>query len=160
LTPRYKQSIIRDMKEPTDTKKRLITLNRAIFVLSIIGTIIAIYVTQSFLRSTSIICVNSGCETVRKSPLSYILGVPVPMFGLIGYSIMTVISFLRTLSDKKILLNIILGIGIFGICFTSWFTYTEIFLIKGICTWCVISAFNMWIIFFITLKSYFLFKKL
>lgn len=148
------------MKDATDTKKRLITLNRIIFILSIIGTIIAIYVTQSFLRQSSIICINSGCETVRKSPFSYILGIPVPVFGLIGYSVMSIVSFLRTAMDSKILLNIILGISIFGICFTSWFTYTEIFLIKGICTWCAISAVNMWIIFFLTLKSYLLFKKL
>lgn len=148
-----------NMKEATDTIKRLITLNRVIFVLSIIGTIIAIYVTQSFLRKTSIICVNSGCETVRKSPLSYIFGIPVPMFGLIGYTFIAILSFLRTTMDRKIFLNIILGISIFGICFTSWFTYTEIFLIKGICTWCVISAVNMWIIFFLTMKSYLLFKK-
>jgi uncharacterized membrane protein len=131
-----------------------IKLNRAIFILSIIGTVVAVYVLQSFLRKTSIVCVNGGCEMVRKSPLSYIFGIPVPAFGLVGYSVMTVISFLRTIKDSIIYLRAILGIALFGICFTGWFTYTEIFLIKGICTWCALSAVNMWIIFFLAVGNY------
>ena len=36
------------------------------------------------------------------------------------------------------LLKSILGIAIFGVLFVSWFTYTEVFIIKAICTWCAI----------------------
>lgn len=112
----------------------------------------AIYVLQSFLRQSPIVCVNKGCELVRKSLYSYPLGIPVPAFGLIGYSLLVVFTFLRTTSKDKRLLNLILGIAIFGICFVTWFTYTELFIIKAICTWCAISAVNMYIIFFLTLK--------
>jgi|SRR3989338_587862 len=126
--------------------------NRIIFILSIIGVVMAIYVLQSFLRQSPIVCVNKGCELVRKSLYSYPLGIPVPAFGLIGYSLLVVFTFLRTTSKDKRLLNLILGIAIFGICFVTWFTYTELFIIKAICTWCAISAVNMYIIFFLTLK--------
>ncbi len=125
--------------------------NRIIFVLSIIGIAMAIYVSQSFLRKASIICISTGCETVRKSPLAYPFGIPVPLFGLMGYLILTISAFLRTLEQKphtiKLLGNIMFGVAVFGVSFVTWFTYTEIFIIRGICMWCGISAINMYIIF-------------
>ncbi|MBI2617581.1 vitamin K epoxide reductase family protein [Candidatus Gottesmanbacteria bacterium] len=128
--------------------------NRIIFVLSVIGVLIAIYVLQSFLRQTSIVCINTGCEVVRKSPSSYIFGIPVPTFGLVGYSIIALLAFLRTMSSNKKLLLGILAVSTFGILFVSWFTLTEIFIIGAICTWCAVSALNMMVIFSFTLKSY------
>lgn len=128
-------------------------LNRMIFILAIIGILIAAYVTQSFLRKVGIVCVSSGCELVRKNPASYLWGVPVPAVGLVGYSIIAILAFLRTSSKNKNLLKGILGMTAFGVAFTSWFTYTEIFIIKGICTWCAISTVNMFVLFFLAIKS-------
>ena len=138
---------------------KLIKYNRVVFVLSIIGVIIAVYVFQSFVRQTSIICVNSGCEIVRKNPNSYIFGIPVPGVGLVGYSLLVLLSFIRTMSKDKRLLYAMLGISTFGILFVSWFTFTEVFIIKAICTWCGVSAVNMYVIFTLTLKSYLSEKK-
>ena len=134
-------------------------LNRVIFVLSLFGVVTAIYVLQSFLRDAPIVCVNNGCELVRKSSLSYPFGIPVPTFGLIGYSLITILSFLRTTTKNPLLLKLILGISIFGVCFVAWFTYTEIFIIKAICTWCAVSAINMTIVFCLSFKSYLLEKS-
>ncbi len=119
--------------------------NRLIFILSLVGIAIAIYVLQSFLRDAPIVCLNSGCEIVRKSPASKLFGVPVPGYGLIGYTILAILAFLRTLSPKlnKQLLPWIVGIGTGGVAFVAWFTYMELFVIKGICTWCAVSAVNM-----------------
>ncbi len=137
-------------------------LNRIVFFLSLIGIAIAIYVSQSFLRKASIVCISTGCETVRKSPLAYPFGIPVPLFGLVGYLVLTLSAFLRTMQQKSrtliTLANIMLGVAIFGVSFVSWFTYTEIFIIRGICMWCGISAINMYVIFGILLyerKFYF-----
>jgi uncharacterized membrane protein len=126
------------------------------FVLSIAGLLMGSYVLQSFLRQTGIICLTGGgCEAVRKSALSYPFGIPVPAIGVVGYTLLVVLTFLRTVNqklEKKLLLGI-LGMATFGICFVTWFTYTEIFLIKGICMWCAISAVNMYVIFALTLIS-------
>lgn len=140
--------------------KKFILLNRVIFILAVIGILIASYVTQSFIRNTSIVCVNSGCELVRKSTSSYIYGIPVPAFGLIGYSIIAIASFLQTIKVRKFLSQVILGVSVFGVCFVSWFTYTEIFIIKGICTWCAISAVMMIFIFLLSLYSFKHFPKI
>lgn len=142
------------MQVGNDMTKNEAKYNRIIFILSIIGALIAIYVFQSFVRQTSIVCVNEGCEAVRKSPNSYILGFPVPGVGLFGYSFLAILAFLRTMSSDKRLLYGMLGISTFGVFFVSWFTYTEIFVIKAICTWCAISAVNMLVIFLFTVASF------
>lgn len=119
--------------------------NRILFILSLLGIAIAVYVLQSFLRQAPIVCINSGCEIVRKSPYSYLFGVPVPGFGLVGYTILAALAFLRTTSAKrnKQLLPWIVGIATGGVAFVSWFTYMELFVIRGLCTWCAVSAVNM-----------------
>ncbi len=122
-------------------------LNRFIFILAIAGILMAAYVSQSFLRQSSILCVNSGCELVRKNPASYIFGIPVPVFGLIGYTGIAILSFLRTTTSSPILLRGIVGMATFGVLFVSWFTFTEITVIKAVCTWCAISAIAMGLIF-------------
>ncbi len=119
--------------------------NRVIFILSLIGIAIAVYVLQSFLRDAPIVCINTGCEIVRKSPASRLLGIPVPGYGLVGYTILAVLAFLRTTSQKlnTQLLPWIVGIATGGVAFVGWFTYTELFVIRGVCTWCAVSAVNM-----------------
>jgi uncharacterized membrane protein len=142
----------------SDTK----ILNRIIFILSIAGILMAAYVTQSFLRKVGIVCVSSGCEAVRKNPASYIYGIPVPAVGLLGYGIIAILAFLRTtIYDlrSKIFLKGILGMTAFGVAFTTWFTYTELFVIKGVCMWCAISTVNMFVLFFLAVKSYILEMK-
>lgn len=128
-------------------------LNRIIFILSLIGIVIALYVLQSFLRDAPIVCINSGCELVRKNPASYLFGIPVPAVGLVGYSIIGLLAFLRTTSKDKRLLTGILGMSLFGVGFVTWFTYTELYVIRAVCTWCAVSAVNMVAIFLLTLKN-------
>lgn len=135
----------------TEKQKKL---NRVIFILSLVGFCIALYVLQSFLRQSAIVCVNEGCELVRKSPHSYLLGIPVPGFGAIGYFLLVILSVLKTARNSRWISLSMLGIASFGITFVAWFTYTEVFIIKALCTWCVVSAVIMYSIFFLLLKSY------
>jgi uncharacterized membrane protein len=139
--------------------KRTLYLNRIIFVLALVGILIAIYVTQGWLRQVGVICVTGGCDLVRKNPASYPFGIPVSAIGLVGYSIIAILAFLRTTNPTKGLLYGILGMTIFGVCFTLWFTYTELFIIKGICMWCAISTVNMFVLFILALQSYLLETK-
>lgn len=130
-------------------------INRVIFILSILGILIAAYVLKSYLFKSPIVCLNSGCELVRKNPASYIYGIPIPAFGFAGYTLLAILAFTRTLSAKweKTLLPAIVVIAAGGVAFVSWFTYTEIFIIKAICTWCAVSAINMLTILVLSLVS-------
>lgn len=130
--------------------------NRILFILSLLGIAIAVYVLQSFLRDAPIVCLNSGCEIVRKSPYSWLFGIPVPAYGLVGYTILAILAFFRTTSTKfnKQLLPWIVGIATGGVAFVGWFTYMELFVIRGVCTWCAVSAVNMIIIATIAWAEY------
>jgi uncharacterized membrane protein len=135
------------------------TINRIVFILSLLGVIMAIYVLQSFIRDTGIVCLTGGgCELVRKNPIAWPFGIPVPAFGLVGYLGLTILSFLRTTNKEPRTTNLylkgMLGIAIFGICFVTWFTTMELFVIKGTCTWCAISAVNMYIVFGLVIMSF------
>ena len=149
----------KEREKPSNITRQLLKYNRIIFILSIAGAAIALYVFQSFVREVPILCVNTGCETVRKSAYSNLLGIPVPGYGLIGYSLMTILAFIRTTSKNPKLLIGILGIATFGVLFVTWFTLTEIFLINAICTWCAVSAGIMTVIFILALKSFLLERK-
>lgn len=124
-------------------------------MLSIIGIVIAAYVAQSFLRQTPIVCVNSGCELIRKSPQSYLFGIPVPAFGFVGYTLIATLSFMHTLFPGKQLRRAIVAIAAFGFLFVTWFTLTEIFIIKAVCMWCAVSALIMISIFLLSLILYY-----
>lgn len=124
-------------------------------MLSILGVIVAAYVLQSFLRHTGIVCVTGGCEAVRKNPASWPLGIPVPAVGLAGYAVLLVCALLRTTKIKQqtteTISTVMFGMTLFGVLFVTWFTYTEIFVIHGVCTWCLISTIIMYVIFVLLL---------
>lgn len=139
-------------KSDDDTRSKRI--NRIVFVLSLVGIAMAVYVLQSFIRKTGIVCVTSGCELVRKHPASYLFGsIPVPAIGLVGYTFLALLAFLRTTSKKLWIAKSMLGIATFGVAFVTWFTYVELAVIKGICTWCALSAVNMVVIFALLVAS-------
>lgn len=128
--------------------------NRIIFILSLTGLVMGVYVLQSFMRQTSVLCLTgSGCELVRKNPASYLYGIPVPGVGVAGYAVLSVLAFIRTLRSDRRLMYGILGMSLFGVFFVTWFTYTELFIIKGVCMWCAISAVNMYVICTLALLS-------
>jgi uncharacterized membrane protein len=135
---------------------KLVFLNRLIFILGILGFVIAGYVLQGYLRSSSVYCpAGGGCDLVRKSPYAWPLGIPVPAVGFMGYSIIIILSFLRTIMPKKDkqLLYGLFGMATFGALFVTGFTFTQLFLIKATCFWCIVSTIDMYVIFHLVLFS-------
>src|SRR5689334_16695317 len=110
--------------------------NRIMFVLSLLGLAVGSYVLQSFLRHSAIVCLNSGCELVRNHPSSYLFGIPVPAFGVLGYSGIATLCFLKTIQNKQLYDVLLMIIASGGVLFVGWFTYTEITVIHAICSWC------------------------
>lgn len=128
--------------------------NRIVFVLAVLGMCIAGYVAFTWLTGSPIVCISGGCETVRKNPFAWPFGIPFPLFGLAGYLIIAILSFLNTASNNyKKYHNFILGMAIFGSLLVTYFSFLEAFVIRGFCMWCVFSAIDMYLILFLTLGS-------
>lgn len=128
-------------------------INRLIFILAIFGMLVSGYVAFTWLTKSPIVCISGGCETVRKTPAAWPLGIPFPLFGFTGYAVIAILSFMKTLTGSKSIDKILVGMGGFGILLVSYFTYLEAFIIKGFCMWCVISTINMVVISYLTVKN-------
>ncbi len=116
------------------------TLHRALLILTFVGIGIATYLTYVHYAGLKPICaINQGCEKVQSSKYAKVGGVPVPVLGLIGY-----IGILGTLLVRGELARLATaGLAIFGMLFSGYLTFLELFTIHAICQWCVGSAITM-----------------
>ena len=109
---------------------------------SILLTIFLISLASSLILSLtpiSLVCdPGKGCDVVQHSPYSYFLGIKNSHYGVIAFSILSLITFfqLRNPSSKKRLyidLGILIGSGI-----AIYFIYLQEFVIKAYCKYCLI----------------------
>ncbi|HLC87447.1 MAG TPA: vitamin K epoxide reductase family protein [Patescibacteria group bacterium] len=115
-------------------------------ILSIIGVILAVYLlveqfTQSSFRPCTINA-TINCDAIISGPVAKTLGIPTPLYGLIGY---IVIFIAVTFRKKKLLLSM----AAFGLVFCLWIAYQELVILRVICPVCIacqvimISVFSL-----------------
>lgn len=107
---------------------------KTVKILSIVGILLAIYllfqqITQSPFQPCTI---NSfiNCNAVISGEVAKTLGVPTPLYGLVGY---IAIFFAAHFGKKKLLLGIASG----GLAFCLWIAYIELFQLRVICPLCI-----------------------
>ena len=114
------------------------TLRVVLSVLAAAGLLISAYLTWVHFAQVAPVCVggSGGCETVQSSRYATVLGVPVAVLGLVGY---TGLLFSAVLRGE---LGVYLGFlfALVGTLFSAYLTYLEVFVIHAICQWCVASA--------------------
>jgi uncharacterized membrane protein len=125
------------MTERIEFKK---TTKTVILVLSALGIAVSLYLTYLyFSNSPSAFCLEgSGCDTVRESPYSRILGIPVSLLGVIGYSLIFALALISISYQARWILLYFLSLA--GATFSLYLTYVELFVIKAICAYCLASA--------------------
>jgi uncharacterized membrane protein len=129
---------------------------RAIAVLALLGLLDSVYLLLAKLGYIgSLSCtVTQGCDAVNASPYAMFLGMPVSGIGAAGYIALFAIAIAglqpRWLDDVRPdkLLAILSGVAV---VFTLYLTYAEIFWIRAICQWCVISQIVIVAIFVLAL---------
>lgn len=139
------------MKSQVRLSHSVQSLNFIFFLLAVAGLFISGYVLQSFMREAPAMCVGAGCDLVRASPHSRLLGVPVPGFGFLGYFALAVLGFLRLKKGNNSFAKLILAITAAGAMFVTWFTYVQLAIIYGVCVWCLLSGLSMYLLFFLSL---------
>lgn len=91
----------------------------------------------------TIACGTGGCETVQLSRWSTFLGLPVATWGVGYYALVFALAFAgvqeRWEASRRLALALVLLTG-WGVLFSAWLTYLELFVIHAICRWCVVSA--------------------
>jgi uncharacterized membrane protein len=128
-------------------------LKQVIIALSVLGLLVAIYMTVFKLTNNEKMCIGSGgCSIVNASGYSEVYGIPVAVFGVLGYLSILALLYLETKpgffqTNGSMLL---FAVTLAGFLFTVWLVYVEVALIKAYCPFCITSQISMTIIFILT----------
>ena len=110
-------------------------LRIAVGVLALAGAAIAAYLTYAKYADATIACSTGGCETVQSSEYAEILGLPVPVLGLIGYLGILATTFVA--GETARLVGEALALG--GLAFSIYLLVVQIVAIGALCQWCLAS---------------------
>jgi uncharacterized membrane protein len=102
-------------------------------------------------------CSVGSCETVNSSKWATFLGIPVAGWGVafyIGVFLLSIVGTRESLAESRAVSLVLLGVATTGVLFSGWLTYLELFRIRAICQWCVISAIIATLIFLLCLADY------
>ena len=121
----------------------------AIKILSIIGIVLAVYLLwQQFFRPAFQPCyVNSfiNCDAVISGSVAKTFGISTPLYGLIGYVVILLATFLR---EKRLLIEM----SSFGLIFCLSIGYIELVQLRVICPVCISCQLLMIAVFALGLK--------
>ena len=113
-------------------------------LIALIGVFISLYLALYKLGYIgTLACGTGGCETVQLSKWGDFLGVPVAGWGVAYYAtvlVLAVAGVQERYAGSRRLTTALLFVTGWGVLFTLWLTYLELFVIHAICRWCVGSA--------------------
>ncbi len=113
-------------------------------LVALAGLFVAIYLTLYKLGLIGTLsCSVGSCETVQLSRWATLLGLPVAVWGVGYYAVVFTLTLAgvqeRFTESRGLSLALMLLTG-WGLIFSAWLTYLELFVIHAICQWCVVSA--------------------
>ncbi len=105
--------------------------------LSLTGFLIAAYLTTVYLEHVPPLCGTSGgCVVVQHSQYAHVGGIPLPVLGLFGYTMLFVTACLPGQRAR----TAGMFFTVLAISASAVLTYLELEVIHAICYWCVASA--------------------
>mgnify|MGYP001561561753 FL=1 len=125
------------------TKKALL-----IGLFSFLGLIDASYLAAKHYTGTIPPCtIVKGCEAVTTSQYATVGGISVALLGAIYYLIVLIISVAIIDTDNNFLKKFLSRFSILGLLASIWFISLQLFVIKALCLYCLVSAFSSTAIF-------------
>jgi uncharacterized membrane protein len=132
-------------------------LSQLAIALTVIGLLVAIYMTVYAFTSNDSMCIGSGdCKTVNNSRYSKIevagVQIPVAVLGVVGYaSILAVLLLERRIGFLAQNASLVFfGLSLTGFLFTLYLIFVEVALIKAYCPFCIASQSAMILIFILS----------
>lgn len=106
--------------------------------LSLVGLGISAYLCFTYLQHQSPACLvgGNGCTTVEQSSYARPYGFPLPIFGLVGYTLLFTSACLK--GQRARTAGVVLAF--IAIAASACLTYVELEVIHAVCIWCVCSA--------------------
>ena len=127
-------------------------------MLALIGVFVSTYLTlYKFGYIGSLQCAVGSCETVNTSRWATFFGLPVAAWGL-GFYVsalaLVVVGIQERYADSRALSLALVALTGWGVLFSGWLTYLELFVIDAICIWCVTSAVIVLVMFAVSIAEY------
>jgi len=112
-------------------------LRVALAVVALAGIGLSAYLTYIRFSGDDLACpIGGGCTTVQSSQYSELIGIPVPVLGILGYAGLLLAAALPGALGR--------ALGLFtalvSFAFSAWLTAVEAFILEAWCTWCIASA--------------------
>ena len=126
-------------------------LKYSIPVLSLIAVFVSIYLLYVHYSPVSLACPDVGiinCANVLTSGYSSFFGIPLPIFGLVYFILLIILSFIK---KTDLIVLILSTISLFVV---ATLLYIEFGLIHSVCIYCSSIHLIAIIIFFISLYKY------
>jgi uncharacterized membrane protein len=122
-----------------------------IIVLTVLGLLVAGYLTWSHYSGEPVYCGQSGsCELVNSSRFAYLGSIPVALIGLLGYLVILVLSLIPPKEDRQWPMLLIFGGALIGVMLQWYLFYIEVAVLRAICYWCVTSQAIITVIFLLS----------
>jgi len=139
----------------------IVNINRLIFTLSLIGLAVTAFLAFEYMQAGPMVCpvTGTGCELVRKSEFSKLLGVDLPIFGIAFYLMTAFVSVWLTQNYHQKISLLRLAASFSAFAFGVYLTFLEAFVIKAYCIWCVASFIVSIMILCLCVLDFFKIKK-
>ena len=114
-----------------------------ILVLAFCGLSDSAYIAQNEAHNTPLICGVthlSGCNVVASSQYTHLLGISVAEWGVLFYGIVFILAALEAVLFNRFLRRLLQVISIIGVAASLYFTFLEVFIIRQLCIFCLVSA--------------------
>lgn len=136
------------LKTPLNKPARQIRIAALIGLFSFFGLIDASYLAAKHYSGTIPPCaIVKGCEAVTTSQYATIGGISVALWGAVYYLIVLIVSIIIIDTDNHRLKKFLAIFSILGLSASVWFISLQVFVIKALCLYCLVSAFSSTSIF-------------
>jgi uncharacterized membrane protein len=127
-------------------------------LVALVGLFVAMYLALYKAGVIGVLsCGAGGCETVQLSKWSMLGPASVAAWGVAYFAVVFGIAFALTterFAESRRMPLVLLGLAAWGVLFSAWLTYLELFVIRAICRWCVVSAVLVVVLFVLALLDY------
>ena len=129
-----------------------------IFILSLIGAVDAGYLLVQTVSGKAVICPSipvgrfnlNQCSVVLATSYAKFLGLPTAFYGLVAYLFFAILALYALTEKWRNAVKLVLYLAGLGFLISLYFVYLQIFIIKALCFYCLISAANMILIFIVS----------
>ncbi len=123
--------------------------------LILLGLFDALYLLYTYTSpSRPMVCIGTGCDAVRASAYSTPWGIPMPVFGVFGYTLLAIVIVAESLFSGRVARmarHLFLEMTGFGFLFSLYLDYLQAFAIHAYCAWCLTSGAVMTVLFVLAL---------